>query len=80
MVLQVLVVVLVVVLGSRQQACDMADALGDALPEEQLGSQAEVLRMLEKAEADHRLLARTQLLLVVRRGTSCQGRVGHKTA
>lgn len=67
MLLQVLVVVLVlvlvVVLGGGQQAGDVADAFGDALPEEQLGAQPQVLGVFDEAEANHGSLACTQLVL-----------------
>lgn len=59
----VLVLVLVLILGVGQQAGDVADAFGDALPEEQLGAQSQVLRVLDEAETNHGSLARTQLLL-----------------
>ena len=55
--------VLVVVLGGGQQAGDVANAFGDALPEEQLGSQSQVLRVFDEAEADHGSLTCTQLVL-----------------
>lgn len=63
--LQVLVavLVLVVVLGGGQQARDVADAFGDALPEQQLGSEPQVLGVLDEAELDDGPLARPQLLL-----------------
>ena len=63
MLLQVLVHVLVVVLEGRQQACDMADAFSDALPEEQLGAQPQILRVFNEAESNHSSLASTQLVL-----------------
>lgn len=65
MLLQVLVMilVLVMVLGGGQQAGDMADAFGDALPEEQLGTQSQILGVFDEAEANHGSLARTQLVL-----------------
>lgn len=67
MLLQVLVVVLalilVMVLGGGQQAGDVADAFGDALPEEQLGAQSQVLGVFDEAEANHGSLACTQLVL-----------------
>lgn len=58
-----MVLVLVVVLGRGQQACDVADALGDALSEEQLGTYSEVLGVFDEAEADDRPLTCSQLLL-----------------
>ena len=65
MLLQVLLVVLVlvVVLGRGQQAGDVADAFGDALPEEQLGAQAQVLGVFDEAETDHGALAGAQHVL-----------------
>lgn len=67
--LQVLVVVLVVVVGGRgQQAGHVADALGHALSEQQLGAQPQVLGVLEEAEADHGALAGAELLLQQREG------------
>lgn len=65
MLLQVLLVVLVlvVVLGRGQQAGNVADAFGDALPEEQLGAQTQVLGVFDEAEADHGALAGAQLVL-----------------
>lgn len=59
----ILVLVLVVVLGGGQQAGDVADAFGDALPEKQLGSQSQVLGVFDEAEANHGSLACTQLIL-----------------
>lgn len=63
--LQVLVVVLilVVVLGRRQQAGDVADAFGDALSEEQLGAQPQVLGVFDEAESNHGSLSSSQLVL-----------------
>ena len=63
MLLQVLVHVLVVVLEGRQQAGDVADAFSDALPEEQLGAQPQILRVFDEAESNHSSLASTQLVL-----------------
>lgn len=62
-ILQVLVVVLVVILRRGQQAGDMADAFGDALPEEKLSAQAQVLGVFDKAETNNSSLASTQLIL-----------------
>lgn len=59
----VLVLVLIVVLGGGQQAGDVANAFGDALPEEQLGAQSQVLGVFDEAEANHGALAGTQLVL-----------------
>ena len=64
-----LVLVLVLVVGGGKQAGHVTDALSHALSEEQLGSQAQVLRVLDEAEPDHRPLPRAQLLLVEERGT-----------
>lgn len=68
--LQVLVLVLVLVLGGGQQAGDVADALGDPLPEEQLGPQPQVLRVFDEAESNHRSLAGPQLVLQHREALS----------
>lgn len=56
----------------RQEAGDVADALGHALPEEQLGAHAEVLGVFNEAEADHSPLSCAQLLLVVKTGKGTQ--------
>lgn len=63
--LQVLVVVLilVVVLGWRQQAGDVADTFGDTLSEEQLGTQSQVLGVFDEAESNYGSLSGTQLVL-----------------
>ena len=50
----------------------MADALGHALPEEQLGAHAEVLGVFNEAKADHSPLSCAQLLLVVKAGKGTQ--------
>lgn len=65
MLLQVLVVVLILVVVVRggQQAGDVPDAFGDALPEEQLGAKSQVLRVFDEAEAHHGALAGAQLVL-----------------
>lgn len=42
---------------------DMADALGDTLPEEQLGTHLQVLWVFQEAEAYHCLLPCSQLVL-----------------
>ena len=60
--LQVLVVVLVG-RGCGQQPGYVADALGHALPEQQLGPKAQVLGVLDEAEANHGALAGAQLFL-----------------
>ena len=59
--LQVLVMVLI--LGAGQQARDVADSFGDALPEEQLGAQSQVLGVLDEMEVNNGPLACTQLIL-----------------
>lgn len=59
----VLLLVLVVVLEWGQQAGDVADAFGDALPEEHLGAQSQVLGVFDEAETDHGPLASAQLVL-----------------
>ena len=51
------------VLGDGLQLGDLADALGHALSEEQLGPHLEVLWVLDEAEAHHRLLSCSQLIL-----------------
>ena len=51
------------VVGGWLQLGDVADALGHALAEQQLGPHLQVLRVLDELEAHHRLLARPQLLL-----------------
>lgn len=66
-IILVLVVVLVVILGGGQQAGDVADAFGDALPEEQLGAQAQVLGVFDEAETNDGPLACAQLLLQQKR-------------
>ena len=53
--------------GGGLQVSDMADALGHALSEEQLGPQLQVLGVFDEPEAHHGLLPRPQLLL---RGTN----------
>lgn len=85
MLLQVLVLalVLVVVLGGGQQAGDMADAFSDALPEEQLGAQSQVLWVFDEAEANHGTLAGAQLVLQQRQRCSytqeaTRWRAGHE--
>lgn len=42
---------------------DMADALGDTFPEQQLGAHLQVLWVFQEAETDHRLLPCPQLIL-----------------
>lgn len=42
---------------------DMADALGDTLPEQQLGAHLQVLWVFQEAETYHRLLPCPQLIL-----------------
>lgn len=85
MLLQVLVLalVLVVVLGGGQQAGDVADAFGDALPEEQLGAQSQVLGVFDEAEANHGALTGAQLILQQRQRRSytqaaTRWRAGHQ--
>lgn len=51
------------VLGDGLQLGDLADALGHALSEEQLGPHLKVLWVLDEPEAHHRLLSRPQLVL-----------------
>lgn len=62
-VLQILVVVLVVVLGDGQEAGDVANAFSDALPEEKLGAQSEILWVFDEPEVNHGPFPCTQLLL-----------------
>ena len=57
---EVLVLVLV---QSRQQSGDVADAFGHTLSEKQLGPDAQVLGVFEEMEADHGALPSSQLLL-----------------
>lgn len=56
--------VLVLVVGGGKQPGHMTDPLSYALSEEQLGSQAEILSVLQEAEAHHCTLTSTQRLLV----------------
>lgn len=53
------------ILGGGQQAGDVSDAFGNALPEEQLGAQSQVLWMFDEAETDDGSLTCTQLVLSV---------------
>lgn len=62
MLLQVLVLVLIL-RESGQQTSDVADAFGYALPEQQLGTESQVLGVLYETETDHGMLAGAQLLL-----------------
>lgn len=48
----------------------MPDAFGDALPEEQLGAQSQVLGVFDEAEANHGTLAGAQLVLQQRQRRS----------
>lgn len=62
MLLQVLVMVLVL-RGRGQQTGDVANAFGHTLPEQQLGTESQVLGVLYEAETDHGMLAGAQVLL-----------------
>lgn len=60
-ILQILVVVQILVLG--KQTSYMTDALGDSLPEEQLGAQSQILRVLDEAKANNSPLSCSKLVL-----------------
>lgn len=60
-ILQILVMVQILVLG--KQTCYMTDALGDSLPEEQLGAQSQILRVLDEAKANNGPLSSSKLVL-----------------
>lgn len=61
--------VLVLVLGGGQQVGDVADAFGDALSEQQLGAEPQVLRVFDEAEEDDSALASAKLFLQQGQGT-----------
>lgn len=80
MALQVLVLVGILVLatgggarrGMGKEAGHVTNTLGHALPEEQLGTQPQVLGVFDEAEADHGALAGPELLLQKPKGSSYQ--------